>query len=159
MDSKTYRNLIGQFATGVTVITSNVDGCLHGMTASAVASVSLDPILLLVCVDHGSNCYQQLARATHFGVNVLREGQDAVSNKFATRHDPERNALAEGVEFEVGHAGVPLLADCLVRFVCRTTQRQVAGDHTIFIGEVQTGDSVTNDAPLIYWNAAYHSLT
>ena len=87
-DPKQFRNACGCFATGITIVTTEVDGEIHGMTANAVSSVSLDPLLLLVCVDRGARCYQQLEAAGAFGVNILAADQEELSNLFARSSDP-----------------------------------------------------------------------
>ena len=90
MDRDTYRDLIGRFATGVTVVTTNVRGRLHGMTANAVCSLSLDPLQLLVCVDRESNCYQQMLEAEAFGISVLASDQEDISTCSPERPHPRR---------------------------------------------------------------------
>ncbi len=157
MDSPTYRNLIGRFATGITVITTEAGGLLHGMTANAITSVSLEPLLLLVCVDHQTQCIQQLERAAGFGVNVLRHDQEHVSALFAQSYEPEAGTL-RGLDFVRGAEGVPLLADCLVRFACSTDRRFPAGDHDIFLGRVLAGELVGDAEPLLYYDARYRRL-
>lgn len=156
MDSKTYRNLIGHFATGVTVITTSVDGLLHGMTANAIASLSLDPTLLLVCVDKTAVCHRQLTAATHFAVNILGSDQEALSNAFARTTEPEKGRLGDA-SFDTGPHGSPLLEGALVHLECETTETLPGGDHDIFLGRVLWGQS-TEGEPLLYYGGRYRRL-
>jgi flavin reductase (DIM6/NTAB) family NADH-FMN oxidoreductase RutF len=158
MDTRTYRDLIGRFATGVTVVTTEAHGKLHGMTANAVSSVSLDPILLLVCVGHGSTCHQQMLATERFGVNILREDQEELSNLFAISADAEEDRL-RGAEYFVSGSGVPLLSDCLATLECHKHEALRGGDHDIFLGEVIDGRIEDRDAqPLVFWNGLYRQL-
>ena len=101
IDAPRYRQIIGHFATGVTVITTAHEGWLHGMTANAVTSVSLDPVLLLVCVDKTANMHEQIVKAGRFAVNILTDEQEDVSRTFAATTEPEQNAL-QGVAYKLG---------------------------------------------------------
>lgn len=157
MDSKTYRNLIGHFATGVTVITTEVDGLLHGMTANAVTSVSLDPILVLVCVDHGTHCHEQMQKADRFGVSILKAGQEELSNLFARSQDPEAGTL-RGASFHTTENGVVLLDDCLARIECELHDRIPCGDHDLCIGRVIAGEQVEHTEPLLFFAGNYRKL-
>ena len=98
LDVTSYRDIWGAFATGVTVITTDCDGWLHGMTANGVTSLSLDPLLMLVCVDQGARCHAQLTEAGKFGVSLLARSQEDVSNLFARGEDPQEGLL-RGVAF------------------------------------------------------------
>jgi len=157
MEVAGYRKLIGHFATGVTVITTANDGLLHGMTANAITSVSLDPLLLLVCVDREAHAYEQLLQSGKFGVNILAEGQEDVSRLFATKGEPERGAM-RGAAFRLGEHGTPLLEGGLVHIECEVTDRFDAGDHTIFIGAVLDGQLLSDAPPLLFHQAAYRRL-
>lgn len=157
MDSRTFRDLVGRFATGITVVTTEVDGLVHGMTANAFSSVSLDPLLLLVCVDRGARCHAQLITTERFGINILAADQEDVSNTFARAKEPSEDFGP--VEFEPGAHGVPLLTKCLARFECRRWATYDGGDHDIFVGEVLGGDILQPEAePLIYFGGAYRQL-
>ena len=157
MDSRTFRDTVGRFATGITVVTTEVDGLVHGMTANAISSVSLDPLLLLVCVDRTAHCHAQLVATDRFGINILGADQEDVSNTFARAKEPAEDFGP--VEFERGDHGVPLLVDCLARFECRRWATYDGGDHDIFIGEVLSGDVLQPDAdPLVYYGGVYRHL-
>src|SRR5580704_9126453 len=133
-----FRAALGRFASGVTVITVETPEVgVHGMTANAFCSVSLRPPLVLVCVDHLAETYLHLRERGRFGVSVLKEEQEALSEFFA---DPERNpdsAYRLGVEYRRMQSGTPVLRDALANLDCVVTGAYEAGDHTIFVGEVK----------------------
>ena len=157
VDPQLYRQVIGRFATGVTVVTVNVDGALRGMTANAVASVSLDPTLLLVCVQRDGSLHPLLERAESFAVNILSEEQQALSVLFA-----QRGELAEpmgGVPHHPAPGGSPLLEGVLGWLECETHHRFAAGDHTVFLGHVRDlAIERPEAAPLLFFSGAYRQL-
>jgi flavin reductase (DIM6/NTAB) family NADH-FMN oxidoreductase RutF len=153
-----FRRALGSFATGVTVITVDYEGQVHGMTANAFASVSLDPLLVLVCVDHKARTHTQLRTRKRFGVNVLAESQRELSEYYArptrTHEDAEREA---GARFDRTAHGTPVLQDALAYLECRLHTAQDAGDHTIFIAEVE--DVVVREGePLLYFRGRYRQI-
>ena len=133
-----FRQAMGSFATGVTVITVDYEGEVHGMTANAFTSVSLDPLLVLVCVDHRARTHSHLHARKRFGVNVLAENQQAISEYYAlpaqTHETAEQDA---GARFDRTAHGTPVLHGALAYLECRLLTAQDAGDHTIFIAEVE----------------------
>ena len=157
MDRDTYRELIGRFATGVTVVTTNVRGRLHGMTANAVCSLSLDPLQLLVCVDRESNCYQQMLEAEAFGISVLASDQEDISNLFARTTAPAEGSLL-GVDYRIGTLGEPLIENALAHLECRLGERLEGGDHIIVIGDVVAGQRVRDAEPLLFYGGRYAKL-
>jgi len=155
VDASLFRQLLGRFATGVTVITTrNAGGQPEGMTASSVASVSLDPPLLLVSVDHKNVMHEALSRASHFVVNVLAADQEALSRRFA---ELEENRF-EGVGFHASRLGLPILDGVLAHIECAKDVVVPAGDHTIFFGLV-TGGAVTDRQPVLYYRGGYANLS
>ena len=149
-----FRRAMGCFATGVTVITVDQDGEIHGMTANAFCSVSLDPMLVLVCVDHRARTHAHLHARKRFGVNVLRSDQQAVSEYYARSSEAHQHAEEEGARFDRTPHGTPVLHDALAYLECRLHSTQRAGDHTIFIGEVE--DVVVRDGePLLFFRGQY----
>ena len=130
-----FRKAMGRFATGVTVVTTGADGEVHGMTANAVTSVSLEPMMLLLCVDKDADSHEILSRAGVFAVNILSDNQQEISNRFAIKDDAGTHSL-DGVPHTIGMTGAPILEGALAYLDCRTVTEQEAGDHTIFIGEV-----------------------
>ncbi len=157
MDAATYRNVIGHFATGVTVVTTAIDGWLHGMTANALTSVSLDPLLLLVVVDKAAHAHAQIERAGRFCVNVLSADQESASRAFAEKAPPERDGL-RGVAYHLGKRGMPVIEGCLAYLDCEVVERYAGGDHSIFIGEVLGGEVAANSEPLLFYQAKYRRL-
>ena len=145
------------FATGVTIITVDDAGRVHGMTANAFTSVSLEPQLVLVCVDHKAQTHAHLTARKRFGINVLSEAQTSISEHYA---DPDRQpAAAEkaGARFDRTAHGTPVLHGALAYFECRLQDARDAGDHTIFIAEVE--DVVVRDGkPLIFFGSEYFAL-
>ena len=150
-----FRAVLGRFASGVTIVTTlDSDGRDHGMTVSAFSSLSLDPPLVLVCIDHSASIWPVLKHAAHFAINVLGSTQEALSRRFSSR-DGDR---FEGVGFTRGTSGVALLDDTLAAVECTVTTRVEQGDHTILIGIVEFG--VARDLqPLLYYRGGYASLT
>jgi len=150
-----FRAALGRFASGVTVITvETASGDVHGMTASAFCSVSLHPPLVLVCIDHLAETYLHLRERRQFGVSILKEEQDALSEFFA---DPERNPDAGyrlGIKYRPMMRGTPVLQDALGNLDCSVVSAHEAGDHTIFVGEVKEV-RVAEGAPLLYFRGRY----
>ncbi len=157
IEASAYRGIIGQFATGVTVVTTAVDGWLHGMTANAVTSVSLDPLLLLVCVDKEAHTHDHLSRAGAFTVSILADDQQGLSRTFATSNKPEEGRL-RGVGYRIGENGAPIIDGCLASIQCEVTERTDAGDHTIFFGRVLDATTERDAPPLLFYQGKYRKL-
>jgi len=154
IDANRFRQLLGSFATGVSVVTARLaDGRPAGMTASAIAAVSLEPPLLLVCVWRESDFHVVMEHADRFAINVLAEHQEEHSRRFAAEI-PDRFA---DVAWEPHATGVPLLDAVSAHIVCARRGAHAAGDHTIFIGEVVDGAVYAAD-PLLHVHGAYRRL-
>ncbi len=153
-----FRKAMGRFATGVTIVTVDLDGEVHGMTANAFASVSLDPMLVLVCVDHTTRTHAHLHAKKRFGINVLCEDQRAISEYYASPERTHENAEAEaGARFDRTPHGTPMLHGTLAYLECRLHSAQDAGDHTIFIAEVE--DVVVREGePLLFFRGKYRKV-
>lgn len=149
---------MGSFATGVTILTLDLDGEVHGMTANAFASVSLEPLLVLVCVDHTASTHALLHEKKRFGINVLSEDQRAISEYYARPERTHERAEAEaGARFERTEHGTPMLKGSLAYLECRLHSAQDAGDHTIFIAEVE--DVVVHKGePLLFFRGEYRKV-
>ncbi|HXP42291.1 MAG TPA: flavin reductase family protein [Candidatus Acidoferrales bacterium] len=151
-----FREAMGCFATGVTIITVDVDGKVHGMTANAFASVSLEPPLVLVCVDHSARTHAHLHARKRFGVNVLADGHKAISEYYA-RPVPEQFEEESPARFDRTRHGTPVLYGALTYLECRLQRAQDAGDHTIFIAEVE--DVVVRPGqPLLFFRSQYRQI-
>jgi len=149
---------MGQFATGVTIITVDLEGEVHGMTANAFASVSLDPPLVLVCVDHSTRTHAHLHAKKRFGINVLSEDQRAISEYYARVDRTHENAETEaGARFDRTGQGTPMLRGSLAYVECRLHSAEVAGDHTIFIAEVEHV-VVREGGPLLFFRGKYRKV-
>ena len=150
-----FRKAMGSFATGVTIITVDVGDKVHGMTANAFASVSLDPPLVLVCVDQSARTHAHLHARKRFGVNVLAEDQRAISEYYAL---PLEEQVGESVaRFDRTQHGTPVLNGALTYLECRLQSAQDAGDHTIFIAEVEDVE-VRQGKPLLFFRSKYHQI-
>jgi flavin reductase (DIM6/NTAB) family NADH-FMN oxidoreductase RutF len=158
LDPVTFRRVTGAFATGVTVITVEREpGLVHGMTANSFTSVSLDPLLVLVCVDHDARLLSFLKSQRRFGVSILREGQQALSEYFAKiEQTPEEHARL-GIRYKWTSSGIPLLDDTLAELACNVVGEHPAGDHTIFIGEVESMECHDGE-PLLFHRGQYRRL-
>jgi flavin reductase (DIM6/NTAB) family NADH-FMN oxidoreductase RutF len=148
---------VGTFATGVTIITTGRDGTYHGLTANAFTSLSLEPTLVLVCVDKSSDTYPVLDECGAFTVNVLAEDQEELSRSFATKVKKGGNKLND-LAYHVGGTGVPMLDDCLAYIECTTVQKHDGGDHTIFVGEVGDARVARDVPPLLYFRSSYRRI-
>lgn len=155
IDLDTFRSVLGRFASGVTVVTVvDPDGRDLGMTVSAFASVSLDPPLVSVCIDHAASMHGALLIAERFGVNILASEQEALSRRFAGVESVHR---FEGIGYERGESGVVLLDDAVAHMECERVTQHEAGDHTLFIGQVER--AIARDArPLLYYRGGYARL-
>lgn len=154
VESPQFRQLLGQFATGVTILTARAkDGRPIGMTASSVASVSLQPPLLLVSVNQEHDMHAALHETQNFVLNVLAADQEALSRRFAADH-PDRFS---GVGYKEGRFGVPVLDGVLAHIDCEKHTMVPGGDHTVFFGLV-IGGSVSNRSPLLYYRGGYAGL-
>lgn len=149
-----FRAALSRFPSGVTIVTTkDVSGRLHGITVSSFASVSLEPPLILVCIEKTTGSHDALQESGFFVVNVLAEGQEDVSNRFAS---PIPNKLDE-IEYRIGIGEIPVLSDALVALECRLAYAHEGGDHTIFVGLVEKA-TIRDENPLVYWNGNYRRL-
>jgi flavin reductase (DIM6/NTAB) family NADH-FMN oxidoreductase RutF len=159
VNSAVFRQALGRFATGVTVVTAErAPGQVHGMTANSFTAVSLEPLLILVCVDEQARMLGVLKNVQRFGVSVLKENQRAISEFFAL---PEQDPEVErdlGICFQWTAAGIPVLADALVQLTCAVVTSHVAGDHTIFLAEVESAD-VFEGEPLLFFRGGYRRIS
>lgn len=156
VDPLEYRQIIGGFATGVTVVTASHSGENFGMTANSVTSLSLEPCLLLVCFIRGSKTLIAVKEAGWFGINILHADQEEVSNRFA-----RTTGTFDEVAHTVDTHGVPILEDSLGHVVCRVRSVADGGDHEIVIGEVVDEGTSTrgdDDSPLLFYRGRYRTM-
>ncbi len=154
LDDSAFRAVLGRFASGITIVTvRDAAGGDHGMTVSAFTSVSLDPPLILVCVDRAATMHDHLHAASRFAVNVLALEQEALSRRFAESRDDR----FDGVGYRRDLTGAALLDDALAHLECTTEARYEGGDHTIFVARVDAA-SARDARPLLYYRGGYAQL-
>jgi flavin reductase (DIM6/NTAB) family NADH-FMN oxidoreductase RutF len=154
IEPDTFRSVLGRFASGVTIVTArDAAGVDHGMTVSAFCSLSLDPPLVLLCVDHAASMYELLLTHPQFGISILSSNQEAYSRRFA---DPDSDRF-DGIAYSRGESGVVLLEESLAHLECRATEHYEGGDHTIFIAEVEHAEP-RDGRPLLYYRGGYAQL-
>ncbi|MBV1886210.1 MAG: flavin reductase family protein [Parvibaculaceae bacterium] len=151
-DNKAYKEALGSFATGITVVTVRApDGTVLGMTVNSFSSVSLDPPLVLWCLDKSAALFPIIKKCDAFCVSVLSEDQEEISNRFAVahQHDVEGLALTEGV------SGVSYLSESPTNFQCSVYAQHDAGDHLIIVGRVEAFGVSSDAKPLLYYKGSY----
>jgi flavin reductase (DIM6/NTAB) family NADH-FMN oxidoreductase RutF len=155
VEAPQFRQLLGRFATGVSVVTGRTArGEPIGMTASSVASVSLDPPLVLVSVEKVHDMHEALQSGTHFVLNVLSSEQEALSRRFAGE-EPDR---FRGVSYRENERGIAVLDGVVAHIECEKHSAVPGGDHTVFIGLV-VGGNATDKRPLLYYRGGYAGLS
>jgi flavin reductase (DIM6/NTAB) family NADH-FMN oxidoreductase RutF len=159
VDVSAFRKAMGAFPTGVTVVTvAGGDGAMHGVTVNSFSSVSLDPTLVLVCLNEVGRAVGQIERAGAFGVSVLSAGQQDLARWFADRYRPAGPAMFDGVPVELGVTGCPVLAGAATSFECLLRRSYRAGDHLIVLGEVVALVHRPQVEPLIFHAGTYKAL-
>jgi flavin reductase (DIM6/NTAB) family NADH-FMN oxidoreductase RutF len=154
LDPDAFRAVMGRFASGVTVVTATDEaGSAYGMTVSAFASVSLQPPLVLMCIDHTASLHDTLANAPYFAVNILASTQEAIARRFA---DTGAQRF-EGIGYRNGENGVPILNDVLAFVECKRVSSVETGDHTVIIGETVAA-SMRDARPLLYYRGGFAQL-
>jgi 3-hydroxy-9,10-secoandrosta-1,3,5(10)-triene-9,17-dione monooxygenase reductase component len=155
VDAGRYRQVMGHFATGVAIVTCSGPDGPAGLTTNAVTSVSLDPLLLLVCFDNASRTLGAVRHARRFAVNVLRAGQEDLARVFASKRVAREKF--EAVTHMVAH-GVPVLDGALAWLACDLRELHPGGDHTIGIGAVTHLDADPGGEPLVWFRGTYRSV-
>ena len=148
MDDREFRNAMGKFATGVTVITTEVDGEPHGMTANAFMSVSLHPKLIMISIDNRANMLDKIKEANKFAVNILADHQKDLSMHFAGQTKDEREIDFQYIE------NIPVLDGTLASIACDVDNSYVVGDRTLFVGKV-LDIKQTDGNPLTFFTGKY----
>lgn len=151
IDPREFRNVLGRFASGVTIITTELEGQIHGMTANAFMSVSLEPPLVLVSVNRQANLHHLLANSGCYGVSILSDDQQALSNHFAGRQ-------VEGLTVPfVRKCNLPVVDGAVAHVIARVVDQHPAGDHTLYIGRVEYLDW-RDGQPLLFYAGKYRQL-
>ncbi len=158
-----FRRTMAHFATGVTVVTTVLEGRFYGLTVSAFCSVSLNPTLVLISIDNVSQTYPILIQSHTFGVNILTAQQQYLSERFARKDTGEGKNFAD-IKLHTGETGVPLFDEAMAYLECRVVAQYEGGDHTLFLGEVIdmhyndiTGADGQESQPLLYFRSLYCS--
>lgn len=148
------RRVMGHFATGVTVITTfSKEGKLHGLTANAVSSLSLDPPLLIICVDKKADSYASFEDSRVFTVNILADDQEDISRRFAVSGGEK----FEGVAYRRGANGAPILSGALAHLECKLYANYDGGDHTIYLGLIEEAET-REGKPLLFFRGGYREI-
>lgn len=149
---------MARFATGVAVVAAELDGVRYGMTVSSLASVSLDPVLMLFCCERDASLHEPILAAGHWGVSLLSAAQEDVARWFATRGKQGIDQFY-GQQLRRGRAtGAPLLVGALAWFECRTWATYDGGDHTIVVGEVVNLECAPDAPALLYHRSRFETL-
>lgn len=155
VDPLNFRNALGQFTTGVCVVTANPKGYEpFGMTVNSFASVSLDPALVLWSLRNDSECFEAFEAAKGFAINVLSLDQAALSNRYSKKDDHE----LESAHYRIGKSGMPILRGALTSFECDIWQRYDGGDHLILVGKVSEMNVSPTGEPLVFHAGRYREL-
>lgn len=152
MDDRKFRTAMGKFATGVTVIATEVDGDVHGMTANAFMSVSLDPKLVVVSIGEKAKILSKINESKIFTVNILAADQQELSMIFAGQLKEHKGVTFERLD------GKPVLAGAVAQIACEVSAEHIEGDHTLFIGKV-TDIHLEDAEPLVFYSGKYRALT
>ena len=155
VSADSFRDALRRWPSGVTIVTTRAGDRIHGMTVSAFASVSLDPPLVLVCADKTSDTHGVIAEGGVFAVHILAAGQEALSNRFASKKDEHRRF--EGVDWRPGVTGAPILPGVVAAIDCRVVSAHDAGDHVIYVGLVEAVETRAAE-PLVYHAGNYRPL-
>jgi len=154
IDQATFRQVLGHFASGVTVVTAATGDVYHGITVSSFCSLSLDPPLVLVCIDKRVRSHEAIVQAGAFAINILAQENEHLSRHFASRIEDKFASIA----YHLGETGTPILHDVLATLECRLHAQLPGGDHTIFAGEVVAMSSRDDADPLLYYRGGYRQL-
>ena len=153
VDDKTFKLALSHFASGVTVVTTEHEGRAYGMTVASFASLSLNPTLVLVCVEKNVKSHDPIAASKKFGVSILEEKQAEISGRFASRIEDK----FAGLDIVRGKLGLPLIGGAVCTIECELRDQMAGGDHTIFVGEVMHVKT-SEGKPLVYYRGGYRQL-
>jgi flavin reductase (DIM6/NTAB) family NADH-FMN oxidoreductase RutF len=157
IDSDLFRQVMSQFATGITIVTTRAGEEIHGLTANSFCSVSLEPPLVLVCVDKSAHSHDLIVRGRNFAVNILTASQEALARRFSTNNLAANDRFA-GIQFRTEMTGAPILLESLGWLDCRLFAAYPGGDHTIYVGEVLALGKNQDDDPLLYFQSRYQKF-
>lgn len=151
-ENREFRNCMGEFATGVCVVTAkNKNGTLYGVTINSFSSVSLEPPLVLYCIDKHADNYENIVNFESFNIHILSENQQDISNSFAK----PANVQWGDVSYEIDDNGNPIISNCNAFIKCKKYDTLDGGDHTVILGEVMSFNVESEGKPLIYYKGKY----
>ncbi len=151
-----FRKVMSTFATGVTLVTTRAGEVIHGLTANAFCSLSLDPPLVLVCVDKQAQSHNLIIEGRCFAINILNANQQALAERFSQNHLEGKERFA-GAAYHQAETGAPILENVLSWLDCKLVAAHEGGDHTIFVGEAVALGNGEEAAPLLYFRSQYHN--
>ncbi len=157
-DAAAFKQAVARFASGVTIVTTALHDEMHGITASAFSSLSLDPLQVLVCIKSDSRLTEMIVASGVFAVNILAAEQRDLSDYFARPGRPPARLDDPDLPFRPGQTGAPILRGALAHLDCTLAAAHPGGDHTIFVGEVCATGYAEERAPLVYWRGSYRDV-
>ena len=152
VDNDLFKELMRRFAAGVTLITFNENNKFGGLTVSSFCSLSMNPPLVLICIDRKIASHESLEKTDVFGVSICNSEQGKLAWDFASSKI-DKNELIKSLPHTLTKLGTPLLEGCLATMECKITQKHDGGDHTIFVGQVEEGKFDENAEPLVYYGS------
>ncbi len=158
IDPDLFRQVMSLFATGITVVTTRAGEEIHGLTANSFCSVSLEPPLVLVCVDKSAHSHDLIAAGRNLAVNILKASQEDLAQRFATNNLAANERFA-GIQFRTEVTGAPILLESLGWLDCRLFATYPGGDHTIYVGEVLALGRNHDEEPLLYFLSGYQTFS
>jgi flavin reductase (DIM6/NTAB) family NADH-FMN oxidoreductase RutF len=156
VDAGRFRSVMRRWASGVSIVTTRCGPGIQAITVSSFCSLSLDPPLVVICIDHKARSHALLRSERRFAVNILRADQRPLADRAAGREGEEGNRL-EGVPHATAATGAPVLEDCLAWLDCVVVAEHEGGDHTLFVGRVEAAGHA-DGSPLLWFNGAYCGL-
>tara|TARA_E500000331_G_C17226206_1_gene700418 strand:- start:1031 stop:1519 length:489 start_codon:yes stop_codon:yes gene_type:complete len=154
----TFKELMKRFASGVTLITFENEGRLSGLTVSSFCSLSMNPPLILICIDKKIPSHDSLKNGSSFGVNICTSKQGKLAWDFANSNI-DKNELILSLDHRITDDKVPLLNDCLASMECTLKETYEGGDHSIFVGQIESGDFSEKSDPLVYYKSGLGNFT
>ena len=158
INDETFKELMKRFASGVTLITFENEGILSGLTVSSFCSLSMNPPLILICIDKKIPSHNSLKKGASFGVNICTSEQGKLAWDFANSNI-DKNELILSLNHRMTDDKVPLLNDCLASMECTLKNTYEGGDHTIFVGQIESGNFREKSDPLIYYKSGRGNFT
>jgi len=158
VDPNDFKAALSSWAAGVTVVTTRHDGLVYGITVSSFSSLSVDPLLILVCIANSNHLAPMIQDSKVFAVSILAEGQEHVSNYFSMHGRDPSPAFEEQIDAHEWHTGAPIIRGGIAHLDCTLEEAAAGGDHTIMIGRVVGAAADPSGKPLLYFRRGYRTL-